>query len=117
MKQVVLDLDVVEEEVLKRLLDMGLFESPQEAFKIALLKYGMDLGIMGDMKGSITIKNMPDLDRLALKAAPEDIDESDDSSDPQDPEDIDESDDSVNTQESDLEEEKKEDGSKAAGDE
>jgi hypothetical protein len=101
MKQVVLDLDVVEEEVLKRLLDMGLFESPQEAFKIALLKYGMDLGIMSDMKGSVTIKNMPDLDSLALKATTEDNDESDDSIDPQ---------------ESDLEEEKKEDESKGAGD-
>lgn len=89
MTQVVLDLDVVEEEVLKRLLDMGLFGSPQEAFKIALLKYSMDLGIMKDMKGNIDPKIVPNLDQLALKAAPED---QENKADPQDigPEEVEE---------------------------
>ena len=87
MTQVVLDLDVVEEEVLKKLLDMGLFETPQEAFKIALLKYAMDLGGLKEPHGPIDVNSIIDLYKLGVTEEPEDSigskDETDE--DPEDP--------------------------------
>jgi len=68
MTQVVLDLDVVEEEVLKKLLDMGLFETPQEALKIALLKYAMDLGNTKDTGDPIDPRNIPILNDFASES-------------------------------------------------
>lgn len=73
MTQVVLELDVVEEQVLKKLVDLGLFNDPQEAFKVALLKYALDLGDLGDMKETIEPRVVKNLDRLALTAAPEEV--------------------------------------------
>ncbi len=84
--QVVLDLDVVEEQVLKKLLELGLFETPQEAFKVALLKYAMDLGGMIDMVDEIDVK-IPNLDRLALGPGPESGTENGDVDDAEGPDD------------------------------
>jgi hypothetical protein len=66
MTKVVLDLDIIEEEVLKKLLDMGLFETPQEAFRIALLKYAMDLSDTSDADTDLDPNMVRILDKLAL---------------------------------------------------
>jgi len=77
MTQVVLELDMVEEQVLKKLIGLGLFTDPQEAFKVALLKYAFDLGDLGHMKEHIEPRVAKNLDRMALKAAPADDDKED----------------------------------------
>ena len=72
MTQVVLELDAIEQQVLKKLIKLGLFETPQEAFKVALLKYAFDLGNLGDMKEDLSAR-IPDLSRPALGAAPDEV--------------------------------------------
>jgi hypothetical protein len=63
MARVVVELDMVEQQVLDRLLELGLFETPQEALRIALLKYAIDLGSLTDIPEEAH-------DRLAEKRPP-----------------------------------------------